>query len=75
MKDQSMSQQPDPSALPDLPTVTFGEIKEASLVVDWRADTADDPHDDTPHDVLVAILGFDPDEVDDEGNDLSEVPE
>jgi hypothetical protein len=58
---------PDPTN--ELPSVTFGEIKETSPP-DWR----DEPDAELSHQALVAILGFDPDEVDDEGNDLSEAP-
>jgi hypothetical protein len=53
----------------ELPIVTFGPIDPAQPTPDWR-----DTPDDIPHDVLVMLLGFDPDKVDDEGNDLSEVP-
>jgi hypothetical protein len=69
-----MSQQPDPSALPDLPIVTFGEIKEAQPVVDWRVSPDSDDDDDTllPPEILADILGFDPRTVDLDGNDIEE---
>jgi hypothetical protein len=69
-----VSQQPDPSALPDLPAVTFGEIDEAQPAPNWRTEPDSDDDDDTgmPPDILIVILGFDPNKVDENGEDIRE---
>jgi hypothetical protein len=56
----------------ELPAVTFGPIDPAQATPEWR--NAPESDDDLPHEVLVAILGFDPLTVDENGDDINEVP-
>jgi hypothetical protein len=58
------------SYIEDLPRAQFGEIKEEPDEVVAGTD-ADEKDDDAPaSQMLIDMLGFDPDKVDDEGNDI-----
>jgi hypothetical protein len=77
-----MNQGSSSPARRELPNVTVGAVDEAAPPLDWRAERStvsadgtanDDDYDDAPllpYDTLVAILGFDPEAVDEDGNDL-----
>jgi hypothetical protein len=58
------------SYLDNLPDPHFGEINEKP--VDWRAEAKDDKDEDgaPTSKTVITMLGFDPDKVDEEGNDI-----
>ena len=48
----------------DMPQVYFGEVSEKK--VDWRKEAKEEDDDDAPaSDDVIAMLGFDPDELED----------